>query len=165
MPKPYPSENEEFPPCDICGKDPAECTCPICPKCHEQGNPGCYDPNGCGGLAKRNNRKTRQVDVIAYQDETIWRVALNLRGVVSAPYVLMPIDGQELGRYLQGGGRFVMLPSRARQVNRALQALVADDLLPEVGRQLENMSNLARYNQVMVDRDQPQANRAGQYLM
>jgi len=116
-------------------------------------------------LAKRNNRKTRQVDVIAYQDETIWRVALNLRGVVSAPYVLMPVDGQELGRYLQGGGRFVVLPSRARQVNRALQALVADDLLPEVGRQLENMSNLARYNQVMVDRDQPQANRAGQYLM
>jgi hypothetical protein len=29
-------------PCECCGRDPAECICPECPICGEQGNPECY---------------------------------------------------------------------------------------------------------------------------
>ena len=29
-------------PCQCCGHDPADCICPECPICGEQGNPDCY---------------------------------------------------------------------------------------------------------------------------
>jgi len=31
-------------PCQCCGHDPADCICPVCPHCEEQGNPKCYEP-------------------------------------------------------------------------------------------------------------------------
>jgi len=35
-------------PCECCGHDPADCICPECPTCHEQGNPVCYDKDKGG---------------------------------------------------------------------------------------------------------------------
>jgi hypothetical protein len=29
-------------PCECCGNDPADCICPDCPVCGDNGNPGCY---------------------------------------------------------------------------------------------------------------------------
>jgi hypothetical protein len=34
---------DEFPPCEVCGLDPAlGCQCPECPICNEVANPNCY---------------------------------------------------------------------------------------------------------------------------
>ena len=114
------------------------------------------------------NGKTRRVDVIAYHDDA-WMVAVNIRGVVSAPYPMTPKDGLMLGQYLQGELRIGILPSRARQVNRALQNLVAPDLLPEVGKQLVNMANMAEYWQAMAEfvdaANTPMPVETNQYLM
>jgi hypothetical protein len=33
-------------PCECCGNDPADCICPECPICGEQGHPDCYIPVG-----------------------------------------------------------------------------------------------------------------------
>jgi hypothetical protein len=33
-------------PCQCCGMDPADCICPECPHCGEQGNPKCYGQDG-----------------------------------------------------------------------------------------------------------------------
>ena len=30
-------------PCECCGRDVDECICEVCPRCHESGNPDCYD--------------------------------------------------------------------------------------------------------------------------
>lgn len=34
------------PPCEICGNDPFDCTCPECPKCGTVGDPKCYVNHG-----------------------------------------------------------------------------------------------------------------------
>lgn len=31
-------------PCEVCGSFTDNCVCPVCPTCHEQGNPRCYLP-------------------------------------------------------------------------------------------------------------------------
>jgi hypothetical protein len=36
-----PGCGDEYP-CDCCGNDPADCICPECPVCTEQGNKACY---------------------------------------------------------------------------------------------------------------------------
>ena len=28
--------------CEVCEKPVDDCDCPVCPTCHEQGNPACY---------------------------------------------------------------------------------------------------------------------------
>jgi hypothetical protein len=33
---------DEFPVCEVCGKDPNDCTCEICPVCGVQGDINCY---------------------------------------------------------------------------------------------------------------------------
>lgn len=35
--------------CEVCGVDPADCECPECPSCGEQGNPVCYAEMGIFG--------------------------------------------------------------------------------------------------------------------
>ena len=35
--------------CEMCGVDPADCECPECPNCGEQGNPVCYAEAGIFG--------------------------------------------------------------------------------------------------------------------
>lgn len=35
-------DEQDDPPCDICGKTPNLCDCPTCPVCAEQGNPCCW---------------------------------------------------------------------------------------------------------------------------
>jgi len=37
-------------PCECCGRDPADCICPECPICHEQGNLKCYEGFGHGHM-------------------------------------------------------------------------------------------------------------------
>jgi len=40
-------------PCDVCGYPVDDCICPVCPRCGQVGDPGCYqevDLGICGGL-------------------------------------------------------------------------------------------------------------------
>lgn len=149
MSNPYPSEFDEFPPCEICGKDPAECTCPICPKCHEQGSPGCYDPTYCGGLAGKKI-KTRKVNVIAYEDDA-WRVALNLPEVPLSVWTMTPEEGKKLAAVLRKDVTATSQGAKVRDMAGYAWRNIAEDLIPEVGRQLENMSKMAEHNQAMID--------------
>jgi len=44
-----PRHNPEFDrdlACEVCGRDPAQCICPICPVCGQQGNPNCFTTPG-----------------------------------------------------------------------------------------------------------------------
>ena len=40
--------DDEYP-CEVCDLDPADCECPECPVCHEQGNPVCHAEAGIFG--------------------------------------------------------------------------------------------------------------------
>ena len=47
-------------PCAVCCKDPADCCCPECYECGEQGNPGCYGRylgEGIGGHGLKLNKE------------------------------------------------------------------------------------------------------------
>ena len=33
-------------PCEVCGRDPFYCICPVCPVCGVQGAPNCYKEHG-----------------------------------------------------------------------------------------------------------------------
>lgn len=48
---------DETPLCEICGKHPFDCTCPICPICGQQGNPNCLvTPGRCEPEEEDNTR-------------------------------------------------------------------------------------------------------------
>jgi hypothetical protein len=47
-------------PCLCCGHDPADCICPECPVCHEQGNPKCYENTGHGNMEYNRDQRIGQ---------------------------------------------------------------------------------------------------------
>lgn len=106
--------------------------------------------------------KTRHVDIIVYHDDKTesWQVAVNLPGVDTPPFSVSPKDGRVIGQCLQGILWQGFLLGQARSVDKILRCLVAEDLLPEVGRQLVNMANMAEQWQEMANRDNlPVVNR------
>lgn len=46
-------------PCQCCGRDPADCVCPECQVCGEQGNPKCYEHSHGGELTLKFNKAQR----------------------------------------------------------------------------------------------------------
>jgi len=44
-------------PCQCCGRFVDDCICGECPRCTEQGNPGCYARNDFGGHGMKYNRE------------------------------------------------------------------------------------------------------------
>ena len=158
MAEPYPSEFDEFPSCSMCGKDPAACDCPICPKCFEQGNPACYDAEMCGGLIGKRF-KTRKVNVIAFESDR-WLVALNLPEVPLNVQVMTPQEGKRLAAVLRRDVTAVSQGHKLRELAAYAWRNIAADLLPEVARQLENMSSMAESTQMMADMSASPSNRS-----
>jgi hypothetical protein len=61
-------------PCGVCAMDPADCCCPECPKCGEQGNPACYTINGDARHSLTLNKEqalSRQRAVIAVAKQRV----------------------------------------------------------------------------------------------
>jgi hypothetical protein len=112
--------------------------------------------------------KTRKVNVIAFTDETSWRVGVNLPDIDRrATKVLTPDQAIELSEHLKGIRNYRHMSAAARGAVDFIRYNVADDLLPEVAKQLHQIGIMARYNGEMArmfDVPEP-ANRNPDYVM
>jgi hypothetical protein len=55
--------DEPDPPCNVCGYDVADCICPICPRCGEQGNPDRYKEVDLGICGELHGKKTPEQEL------------------------------------------------------------------------------------------------------
>jgi hypothetical protein len=59
-------------PCAVCAMDVADCVCPECPVCGEQGNPSCYAIRGRKKADKRHGLKLNKDQSLARQRAVIF---------------------------------------------------------------------------------------------
>ena len=91
----------EWGPCECCGCDPADCLCPECPVCGEQGNPACYLVQGG---EKNHNLEYNTEQLIGQCKMRIADMKENLRYEELALIQLTELFEQEKASAEQGQG-------------------------------------------------------------
>ena len=57
--------------CEVCGIDPSDCECPVCPICNVQGDPRCSFEDGIFGGCNRDRMYEYYAELKLDRDESI----------------------------------------------------------------------------------------------